>query len=53
MLRFYGYLGLRDGVPDGPEEQAEQARLNGEEGYKAALLSTLARTRELLAAGRL
>ncbi|MBD3836793.1 AtaL-like protein [Brevundimonas sp.] len=53
QLRFYGYLGLRDASPGGAEEQAEQARLNGEQGYKAALLSTLARTRELLAAGRL
>ncbi|WP_298887207.1 SRPBCC family protein [uncultured Bradyrhizobium sp.] len=53
MLRFYGYLGLRGKQPDGPEEQAEQAQLDSDSGYKAALLSTLKRTRELLANGTL
>lgn len=53
QLRFYCYLGLRDGAPGGAEEEAEQARFDSAQGYKAALLSTLARTRELLAAGRL
>jgi hypothetical protein len=53
QLRFYCYLGLRDKQPGGPEEQAEQAQFDGDNGYKAALLSTLRRTRELLAAGRL
>lgn len=53
QLRFYGYLGLRDKAPGGPEEQAEQAWLDGERGYRSALLSTLQRTRELLAQGRL
>lgn len=53
QLRFYCYLGLRDGAPRGREEQAEQARFDSEQGYKAALLSTLTRTRELLAAGQL
>lgn len=53
QLRFYGYLGLRGKAPGGPEEQAEQAALQGDAGYKAALLSTLARTRELVAAGQL
>ncbi|MGK6321729.1 AtaL-like protein [Sphingomonas sp. DT-51] len=53
LLRFYCYLGLRDRAPGGSEEQAEQAQFDGERGYKAALLSTLTRTRELLAAGRL
>jgi hypothetical protein len=52
-LRFYGYLGLRDKEPGGSEEQAEQAWMNSEKGYKTALLSTLKRTRELRAAGRL
>ncbi|MDR6955457.1 hypothetical protein J2X65_004837 [Ancylobacter sp. 3268] len=52
-LRFYCYLGLRDKQPNGPEEQAEQARFDSDTGYKAALLSTLKRTRELLAEGRL
>ena len=52
-LRFYCYLGLRDGVPDGPEERAEQARFDSDDGYRAALASTLARTRALVADGRL
>ena len=49
--------GFTDGIPvggaNGPEEQAEQGRFDGEQGYKAALLSTLKRTRELLAEGLL
>jgi len=53
QLRFYCYLGLRGREPDGPEERAEQAQFDSEEGYKAALLSTLRRTRELLADGTL
>ena len=53
QLRFYCYLGLRDKAPGGPEEQAEQAQFDSEKGYKAALLSTLKRTRELLAEGGL
>jgi len=53
QLRFYCYLGLRGKAPGGPEEQAEQAAFDGDTGYKAALLSTLKRTRELVAAGRL
>jgi len=53
QLRFYCYLGLRGKKPNGPEEQAEQAMFEGGNGYKAALLSTLKRTRELLADGRL
>lgn len=53
QLRFYCYLGLRDAAPGGPEEQAEQASFDSERGYKAALLSTLQRTRELVAQGRL
>ncbi len=53
QLRFYCYLGLRDKLPGGPEEQAEQALFDSDKGYKAALLSTLKRTRELLADGRL
>lgn len=52
-LRFYCYLGLRGKEPNGSEEQAEQAWMNGDQGYKSALLSTLKRTRELLADGRL
>ncbi|WP_437690646.1 SRPBCC family protein [Sorangium sp. So ce176] len=53
QLRFYCYLGLRGKEPNGPEEQAEQEWMNGDKGYKGALLSTLKRTRELLAEGRL
>ena len=53
QLRFYCYLGLRNKEPGGPEEQAEQAQFDGDNGYKAALQSTLKRTRELLAAGSL
>jgi hypothetical protein len=54
QLRFYCYIGLRGKKPNGPEEQAEQAQFDSEDkGYKSALLSTLKRTRELLAAGKL
>ena len=53
QLRFYCYLGLRGKQPNGPEEQAEQAQFDSERGYKAALLSTLKRSRELAADGRL
>ena len=52
-LRFYCYLGLRGAEPNGPEERAEQAQFDSDDGYKAALLSTLKRTRELLAGDRL
>ena len=52
-LRFYCYLGLRDRAPGGPEEQAEQASFDSAHGYTAALRSTLNRTRELVAQGRL
>lgn len=53
QLRFYCYIGLRSKKPNGPEEQAEQAWMNGDNGYKSALLSTLQRTRELLEQGKL
>ncbi|MFD0934737.1 SRPBCC family protein [Methylobacterium trifolii] len=53
QLRFYCYLGLRGKAPGGPEEQAEQAQFDSGNGYKAALLSTLRRTRELLTENRL
>jgi hypothetical protein len=53
QLRFYCYLGLRGKEPNGPEERAEQEWMNGAKGYTSALLSTLKRTRELLAEGRL
>jgi len=53
QLRFYCYTGLRGKTPGGPEEQAEQAWMDSDKGYKTALLSTLARTRELVAQGRI
>jgi hypothetical protein len=53
QLRFYCYLGLRGKEPNGSEEQAEQAQFDSDQGYRAALLSTLKRTREMLAAGSL
>ena len=53
QLRFYCYLGMRGKQPGGPEEQVEQAQFDGDTGYKAALLSTLKRTRELLGEGKL
>ena len=53
QLKFYCYTGLRGKQPNGPEEQAEQAWMDGEQGYKAALLSTLQRTRELVLAGKI
>jgi hypothetical protein len=53
QLKFYCYLGLRGKTPGGPEEQAEQAWMDGDKGYKSALLSTLQRTRDLLAEGKL
>jgi hypothetical protein len=53
QLRFYCYLGLLGKQPGGAEEQAEQAWMSGDKGYRTALLSTLKRTRELLAAGKL
>ena len=52
QLRFYCYTGLRGKAPGGPEEQAEQAWMDSEKGYKSALLSTLKRTRELVGEGR-
>jgi hypothetical protein len=54
LLRFYAYLGLPGVAPGGDEERQAQAALDSEErGYKAALRSTLARTRELAREGRL
>lgn len=53
QLRFYCYLGLRGKEPKGPEEQAEQTQFDSDKGYKAALLSTLKRTRDLVAEGRI
>ena len=48
LLRFYAYLGLVGAEPGSEQERQAQAALDSEDrGYKAALLSTLARTREL------
>jgi len=44
---------LRGKEPNGPEERAEQAWMDSDKGYQTALLSTLARTRALLAEGKL
>jgi hypothetical protein len=53
QLAFYCYAGLRGKQPGGPEEQAEQEWMDSDKGYRSALLSTLQRTRDLLAAGKL
>lgn len=53
QLRFYCYLGLRGKTPNGPEEQAAQAWMDSDKGFKAAIQSTLARTRQLVAEGRI
>jgi len=53
QLRFYCYTGMRGKAPNGPEEQAEQAWMDSDKGYRTALLSTLERTRALLAEGKL
>lgn len=54
QLRFYCLISLRAKVSNGPEEQAEQAMFDSPDtGYRSALLSTLKRTRELLAQARL
>ena len=51
QLRFYCYIGLRGKTPNGPEEQAAQAWMDSDKGFKAAIHSTLRRTRELVAQG--
>lgn len=53
QLRFYCYLGLRGKENNGPEEQAVQAWMDSDKGFKNALLSTLQRTRELVEEGTL
>jgi len=54
QLRFYAYLGLVGAEPGSDEEGRVQALLDSEDrGYKTALLSTLARTRELARDGKL
>lgn len=53
QLKFYCYTGLRGKAPNGPEEQAEQEWMDSDKGYRTALLSTLQRTRALVAEGKL
>ena len=53
QLRFYAYLGLRGKTPNGPEEQAAQAWMDSDKGFKAAIDATLRRTRELVAQGQI
>ena len=54
QLKFYAYLGLLGVAPGSEKERQEQALLDSEDrGYKAALLSTLARTRTLAEEGKL
>ena len=54
QLKFYAYLGLVGVTPGSEQERQEQALLDSDDrGYKAALLSTLARTRTLAEDGRL
>ncbi|MFN5716671.1 MAG: DUF1857 domain-containing protein, partial [Bradyrhizobium sp.] len=53
QLKFYCYTGLRGKQPNSSEEQAEQRQFDSDKGYKAALLSTLKRIRELLAEDKL
>jgi hypothetical protein len=53
-LRFYAYLGLVGVRPGSEQERQAQAVMDSEDrGYKAALLSTLARTRTLAEEGKL
>ena len=54
QLRFYAYLGLVGVTPGSEQERQAQAVMDSEDrGYKAALLSTLARTRTLAEEGKL
>jgi hypothetical protein len=54
QLRFYCYLGLVGVTPGSEQERKAQALFDSEDrGYKAALVSTLARTRTLVAEGKL
>ena len=53
QLKFYAYLGLVGVAPGGEEEREAQAAMDSEDrGYKAALLSTLERTRTLVLEGK-
>ena len=49
FLKFYCLLGLRNQEPCNKEEQEEQAQMDSDDrGYRAALQSTLTRTRQLV-----
>jgi hypothetical protein len=53
-LRVRFMLALRDHAPGSDAERKEQAQLDSEDrGYKAALLTTLARTRQLVQEGEI
>ncbi|NPC55911.1 SRPBCC family protein [Caenimonas soli] len=53
-LKFYAYLGLLGAAPGSEQEKQAQAMMDSEDrGYKAALLSTLTRTRALMKDGKL
>lgn len=54
FLKFYCLLGLPGVEPGGPEEQQAKAVFDSDDrGYAAALRSTLAQTRALVAAGQI
>ena len=54
QLKFYAYLGLVGVTPGSEQERQEQVLMDSDDrGYKAALLSTLARTRTLAEEGKL
>lgn len=54
QLRFYAYVGLVDGAAGSDKEREAQAALDSpDRGYRAALISTLARTRALVKEGKL
>ena len=54
QLKFYAYVGLLGVAANSAQEREEQATMDSEDrGYKAALLSTLARTRSLVKEGTL
>jgi hypothetical protein len=53
QLRFYCYLGLRGKEANGPEEQAAQAKMDSDKGFKSAIATTLKHIRELLGEGKL
>jgi hypothetical protein len=54
LLKFYCLIGLRNHESGSREEQEEQAQMDSDDrGYKAALRSTLARTRQWVQEGKI